>query len=50
MTVKIFVSSANISTGLDTIDGTSFTKIVNNKGPSTEPWGTSLVTGINIDL
>ena len=50
MTRKIFVSSANNSTGLDTIDGISFTNIVNSRGPSTEPWGTPLVTGMVEDL
>jgi len=48
MTRKIFVSSANINTGLITIDGISFTNRVNNKGPSTEPWETSIVTGIDL--
>ena len=50
MTQKIFVSSANNSTGLDTIDGISFTNIMNSRGPSTEPWGTPLVTGMVEDL
>ena len=42
---KIFVSSTNLRTELETQSSRSFIDTRNKISPKTDPWGTPLVTG-----
>ena len=46
---KIFVSSANFKTELETSSSRSFIYTRNQIGSKTDPWGTSLLTGSHED-
>jgi len=47
--LTIFVSSANFRILLTTPSSKSFMKIMNDKGPKIDPWGTPLITAVNLE-
>ena len=49
ISVRIFVSSANINILLLTQSDKSLTNIKNNSGPNTDPCGTPLITSIQLE-
>ena len=47
--LTIFVSSANFRILFTTPSSKSLMKIMNNKGPKIDPWGTPLITAVNLE-